>query len=183
MIILITGGTRSGKSGYGEQLLKDEDKILYLATAMVTDEEMERRVEHHRKRRGERYITIEGHKNIPTSIKNSSYSHSLFDCVGTTVTNLLFDACKDFEQMTQDKAEEIESDILQYFKEIIVAMRAKQGKQIIISNEVGMSLISEYRLGRIFTDILGRVNQYLASQSDEVILMVSGIPVNISQKS
>lgn len=181
MIILITGGTRSGKSSYGEQLLGDEENILYLATATITDEEMARRVAHHKKRRGSRYITVEGYKRMDQSIRETSCEQTMLDCVGTTITNWMFDGSDDLDHMTHQEAEALEKEILMYFQKIIEAMKGKNGRQVIVSNEVGMSLISEYRLGRVFTDILGRVNQYLASQADEVILMVSGIPMVIKK--
>jgi adenosylcobinamide kinase/adenosylcobinamide-phosphate guanylyltransferase len=183
MIILITGGTRSGKSSYGEGRLNMEEDILYLATATITDEEMKHRVEHHQKRRGNRYQTVEGYKNMDKFIQMSSCHHTILDCVGTTITNILFERCSDLEHINQDEAETIEKEILQYFENIITSMKEKAGKQVIITNEVGMSLVSEYRMGRVFTDILGRVNQYIARQAEEVVLMVSGIPVNISRKS
>ncbi len=183
MIILITGGTRSGKSSYGEERLNMEEDILYLATATITDDEMKRRVEHHQKRRGEKYQTLEGYKDMDKSIQMSSCHHTILDCVGTTITNILFERCSDLDHINQEEAERIEKEILDYFQKIIESMKTKLGKQVIITNEVGMSLVSEYRLGRVFTDILGRVNQYIARQADEVVLMVSGIPVNISRKS
>lgn len=183
MITFITGGTRSGKSSYGEQLLESEKKVLYLATAKITDDEMARRVEHHKNRRGQRYTTVEGYRQMDASIEAAECDSSILDCVGTTITNWMFDQYSDWDNITEEQVEAMEKELLLYFKEIIKAMKKKSGRQVIISNEVGMALVSEYRLGRVFTDVLGRVNQFLASQADEVILMVSGIPMYIRKKS
>ncbi len=181
MIILVTGGTRSGKSRYGEKILESLDSILYLATATITDEEMERRVEHHQKRRGDRYVTVEGYKNMDISIEKSVCEHSILDCVGTTITNWMFDISSDLDCITQDEVEAIERELLAYFQRILQSMKKKPGKQVIVTNEVGMALISEYRLGRVFTDILGRVNQFIAQEADKVVFMVSGIPMIIKE--
>ncbi len=178
-IILITGGTRSGKSSFGESLLKDKDEVLYIATAKVLDEEMLARVKKHRESRNEKWETYEGYKNLKQAITNSETHYVLFECVGTMVTNFIFDKYQDFDNLKDEEIKILELDIIRELYELINEALRKNRQLILITNEVGFSLVSEHKLGRIFTDILGRVNQELGKISDEVYLVACGIPLRL----
>ena len=178
-IVLITGGTRSGKSTFGESLLKDEKEVLYIATSKVTDKEMEERVRRHRERRPPVWDTHEGYRNLSQIIKDSNKKFILFECVGTMITNILFDEERDFEAIDKEEIEGIEKDINLELKNLVDTCNSLDRTLIIITNEVGMGLVSEYPLGRIFTDILGRVNQELGALCSEAYFVACGIPLRL----
>ncbi len=177
MIHLVTGGMRSGKSSYVEEQLKSCTKILYIATSMITDDEMKERVRIHKSRRGERYRTFEGHNKLHKVISEAIEENIMLECVGTLITNMIFDRYSDVEELTIEQTNKLEEEILIEINKIIDVSINKN--IYIITNEVGMGLISEYKLSRVFTDIIGRVNQTIARKSDKVTLMVSGIPMLI----
>lgn len=184
-IILVTGGQRSGKSSFSEKLLEKRDDVLYIATAVRTDREMEERIKRHRQMRNSKWETLEGFKNLGVGIKESGRKFILLDCVTNMVSNLIFTSedLKDIDpdelKLDKDEKDRLYSEIKSLFEEIIEAVRNTESEIIFVSNEVGMGLVSEYPLGRLFTDFAGFINQYIASVSDEVYFMVSGIPVKI----
>jgi adenosylcobinamide kinase/adenosylcobinamide-phosphate guanylyltransferase len=178
-IILVTGGTRSGKSSFGEELLKHKDKVLYIATSIITDEEMQERVNIHKSRRNKNWVTFEGYKDLKETIRVTDCNFIMLECVTTMITNLLFDKYTDFDNISKSEISILEESIRQQFKELIDACREFDKEIVIITNEVGFGLISEYKLGRIFTDISGRVNQLLGRLSDEAYLVVSGLPLKL----
>lgn len=178
-VVLITGGIRSGKSSFGESLLKDKKEVLYIATSKITDEEMEERVKRHRERRPAEWDTYEGYRNFSEVIRDSHKRYVLFECVGTMVTNILFDEERDFETIDKSLLEAIEKDIKTELKNLVEVCKSLDKTLIIITNEVGMGLVSEYPLGRIFTDILGRVNQELGALCSEAYFVACGIPLRL----
>ncbi len=177
MIVLVTGGMRSGKSSYVENRLKEEVEILYIATGLITDDEMKERVRLHQERRGNRYRTYEGHQNLGQAIEEAGEKVVMIECMGTMVTNLIFDYCPDIDHASTEEIRALEEKIVEDVDQMIKASEEKE--VYLVTNEVGMGLVSEYRLGRVFTDILGRVNQKLARQADQVIMMVSGYPLTV----
>ena len=163
-IILITGGQRSGKSSYAEELaLRLADNPVYVATAHVWDEEFRERVRRHQERRGPQWTNIEEEKYL--SRHDLTGRVAVIDCVTLWLTNF-------FEHQDVDKT-------LQTVKEEFDRFTAQDATFIFVSNEIGSGGVSIDAVQRRFTDLQGWVNQYIASQADEVILMVSGIPVKI----
>ena len=158
-IFLITGGQRSGKSSHAEQLaLSLAPDPVYMATAHVWDEEFRERVRRHQARRGPQWTNIEEEQLL--SRHDVSGRVVLIDCVTLWLTNFFFAAdgqAKDeFDRFT-----------------------AQDATFIFVTNEIGLGGVSENALQRKFTDLEGWMNQYIAQQSDEVILMVSGISVKV----
>jgi adenosylcobinamide kinase/adenosylcobinamide-phosphate guanylyltransferase len=170
MIYLITGGERSGKSSYAENLAKDlSDCPMYVATARKWDDDFQKRIDRHQKDRDERWINIENEKQL--SEIDFSGKVAVIDCVTLWLTNFFIDTQNDVQvSLEQAKAE---------FDKI-----AKQENItiIIITNEIGMGVHAETHIGRKFTELQGWMNQYLAKNADEVVLMVSGIPVKIKER-
>lgn len=165
-IILITGGQRSGKSSYAEQkALALTDSPVYLATARIWDDEFKERVLHHQARRGLQWTNIEEEKKLS--------NHSLtgrvvvVDCVTLWATNFFFDLQSDVQQSLHEVKAEFDRFVDQ------------DAVFLFVTNEIGLCGTSENALQRKFTDLQGWINQYIASKADEVILMVSGIPVKI----
>ena len=165
-IIIITGGQRSGKSSHAEALaLSLTDRPVYVATAHVWDEEFRQRVLIHQQRRGPQWTNIEEEKHL--SLHNLSGRVAVIDCVTLWLTNWI--AAED-------------SDI----REVLAATKAEfdrftacDATFIFVTNEIGLGGVSANALQRRFTDLQGWMNQYIAAHADEVILMVSGIPVKI----
>lgn len=178
-VTVITGGTRSGKSSFGEGLLKEKDKVLYIATAIITDEEMRERVAIHKSRRNEKWQTFEGYKDLHEIIRDSQCECIMLECVTTMITNLMFDKYTDFDSLSKEEIRILEEEITEQFKELIYTCRQADKEILIITNEVGFGLISEYKLGRIFTDIAGRINQLLGRLCDEAYLLVLGLPLKL----
>lgn len=185
-MILVTGGSRSGKSEYAEQLtMAMGSRYLYLATAKITDAEMARRVEKHRARRSASWTTHEGYTELEKVIADAAgkYDGMLLDSISTMVTNLLFDFIGNVDWDTFDFADvdykAAETFITEQF-EVLGRSAAKLKVPLVaVTDEIGMGVIPETVLGRAFRDILGLVNQRMASYADEVFFVVSGIPVKI----
>lgn len=182
-IILITGGARSGKSSFAEKLIADlSEKIAYIATAVPFDEGMKDRIKKHRESRPNYWTTYEIYKDVYKYIDDISEKHDavLLDCVTILVTNLMFENHDiDWDKVGWEKIDEIERKIKEQIELLIKALRDAKMTCVIVTNELGMGIVPENRLSRIFRDIAGRINQYVASKSDEVYLAVSGIPVKI----
>jgi adenosylcobinamide kinase/adenosylcobinamide-phosphate guanylyltransferase len=170
--ILITGGCRSGKSrfalNYANQHFSEK---LYLATCEVLDEEMARRVEHHKKMRGPEWQTVEEPVEIVDRIRQHGNVAEviLIDCLTLWLSNLLIKWDNDLRTME-------ETDHL------IHIIKESQTSFILVSNEVGMGIVPADPLSRRFRDLSGMMNQRMAEIMDTVIFMVSGIPIFLKGK-
>ena len=171
-IILITGGQRSGKSRYAEELaLSLSDHPVYVATAHIWDEEFRQRVLRHQERRGPQWTNIEEEREL--SRHDLTGRVAVIDCVTLWCTNFFFDRNKpDNEQPTVDEA-------LKLLKEEFNRFTNQDATLIFVTNEIGAGGVSTDVIQRRFTDLQGWMNQYVAQKADEVILMVCGIPVKI----
>ncbi len=164
-IILVTGGQRSGKSQQAEKLaLSLTDNPVYVATAHVWDDEFRERVHRHQERRGPQWTNIE--EEMYLSRHDLSGRVAVIDCVTLWLTNFFF------ESQDADKT-------LQAAKDEFERFTSHDATYIFVTNEIGSGGVSVDAVQRRFTDLQGWINQYIASRADEVILMVSGIPVKI----
>ena len=179
-VILVTGGARSGKSRYAEELCKNIGKdICYIATAKSIDSDMEDRIKKHRASRPAEWATIEKYSGFELLSDDEIFKTCdtfILDCVTIMITNIMFDKDIDYDTCTNDVLDALERDILYEFTKLINLMKASEKNLIMVTNEVGNGLVPAYRLGSIFRDIAGRINQFLASQSDEVYMTVCGLP-------
>jgi len=165
-IMLITGGQRSGKSSYAQKLaLSLNENPVFLATSAVWDEEHRQRIERHKRDRGAEWTNIEELKDLQKI--NVNHRVVVIDCVTLWSTNFFHESNGDLEYSLAAITERFDAFIKQ------------DAVFIFVTNELGSGGTSENDLQCRFTDLLGWVNQYIASQSDEVILMVSGIPIKI----
>ena len=179
-IILITGGARSGKSTYAEKLaLELSPTPVYLATARIWDEEFRQRVIRHQERRGPEWTNIEEEKEL--SRHRLEGRVVLIDCITLWCTNFFFDLDADVEAALQAVKQEFDNFIRQLAaaKAEFDCFTAQDATFIFVTNEIGMGGTSENELQRKFTDMQGWMNQYVAARADEVILMVSGIPLTV----
>ena len=166
-IILITGGQRSGKSAEAERLaLSLSDSPVYLATAHVWDEEFRERVRRHQERRGPQWTNIEEERQL--SRHDVTGRVVVIDCVTLWLTNYI----------SAPGVGTIDS-ILAEAKAEFDRFTAQEATFIFVTNEIGSGGVSENAIQRRFTDLEGWMNQYIAQKADEVILMVSGIPIKV----
>lgn len=167
-VILITGGSRSGKSSYAEQLaLSLSDAPVYLATARIWDDEFRERVRRHKERRGPQWTNLEEEKYL--SLHDLAGRVVVIDCMTLWATNFFFDLDSDVDAA------------LAALKAEFDRFTNQDATFIFVTNEIGMGGVSDNAVQRHFTDLQGWMNQYVASHADEVILMVSGIPVKIKE--
>jgi adenosylcobinamide kinase/adenosylcobinamide-phosphate guanylyltransferase len=172
--IFITGGARSGKSRFAEQTAATFGAPLcYLATAQSLDDEMDHRISIHQQRRGDAWHTREEPLQLAEALANydGQYSAVLIDCLTLWLSNLLM-----LHEYLGAKAEE---RILEDVLHLAETLRSMISPVIIVSNEVGMGIVPENRLARMFRDIAGQANQIIAAAADEAWLVASGIPLKL----
>lgn len=165
-ITLITGGQRSGKSSYAEKLaLSLSPNPVYLATSRIWDEEHQKRIERHQADRGPEWTNIEEEKYLSNHSLNNRIV--LIDCITLWATNFFFDNNSDVAKSLDQLKSEFDK------------FTSQEAHFIFVTNEIGLGGTSENQIQRLFTDLQGWVNQYVASKADEVFLMVSGIPLKV----
>lgn len=165
-IYLITGGVRSGKSKLGLTLAEKAGKPYFIATAEAGDDEMKKRIINHRNERSEKWTTIEEKYDIGNAVVEACKNGSdliIIDCITLWVTNLMLS----------------EKDIDEYLRNLKDVLKKDIPDVVIVTNEVGLGVVPESKLGRDYRDEIGRVNQGLAEVATDVFFMVSGIPMKI----
>ena len=166
-VILITGGQRSGKSRYAEQLaLSLTDNPVYLATAHIWDDEFRERVRIHQERRGPQWTNIEEERQL--SRHDVTGRVVVIDCVTLWLTNYFFE--------TSDVSQTLETVKAEFDR-----FTSQDATFIFVTNEIGSGGVSDNAVQRRFTDLEGWMNQYIAAKADEVILMVSGIALKVKE--
>ncbi|GAC1470147.1 MAG: bifunctional adenosylcobinamide kinase/adenosylcobinamide-phosphate guanylyltransferase [Desulfuromonadaceae bacterium] len=172
--IFITGGARSGKSAFAEKRsLEFGAPLCYLATAQTLDSEMDERVRRHRERRGGEWSTIEEPIHLSQAVVrcDGQCRAILVDCVTLWLSNLLF--------KYEDAAEQVEERIHEDLQRLKSTLHGMVTPVILVSNEVGMGIVPDNSLARMFRDIAGTANQTLAAMADEVHVVISGIPLKL----
>ena len=182
-IIFCTGGARSGKSEFAETLaLSKKGQKGYIATGQAYDEEMKHRIHLHQERRKAIWNNYEiphtVSKHIHTVLKECSVV--LVDCLTMWTTNLLL---QDGEFTSQEDINERERAILSEVQAVLEGIRSYQGDQkktvIFVTNEIGLGIVPENKLARIFRDIMGRVNRLVAAEADEAYMTISGMTIDV----
>lgn len=175
-LILVLGGARSGKSTFAQQMARQlgGKQVLFVATAEARDEEMQRRIELHRRERPEGWRVLEAQLHVGKAILDQAGEEEvvLVDCVTLLVSNLMMG-------MGDPPAVEAEAQVMDEVLALAACAERLSCRLIVVSNEVGLGLVPPYSLGRAYRDLLGKVNQVLARKADEVYLMVAGVPVLI----
>jgi len=191
-IVLVTGGAKSGKSSFAERQLQEKKSVAYIATNVprFPDSEMDERVRRHRAQRNERWHTEERFLQIAEYLNKTatSYEAFLLDCVTILTTNLFFHYAEEitdsqsldsFEDLTLVQLNQLEERIYLEWDQILAAAGDLNIEIWLVTNEVGMGIVPERRMGRWFQDILGKVNQKIGQSADEVYFVVCGIPQKI----
>lgn len=177
MITLVTGGARSGKSSFAEELYKGKEDVVYIGTSIVRDEEMGERVMLHREARPKIWRTFEGYRDLEKSIGNEG--HYLLDCITVMASNIMFDITKDLDRIDYEIQSGIEEIVVNEIKSLINEINKRGYKLILVTNEVGSGIVPGHHISRVFRDIQGRVNQRIAALCHRVYLVCCGVPVKI----
>jgi adenosylcobinamide kinase/adenosylcobinamide-phosphate guanylyltransferase len=201
-LILVTGGARSGKSTYAERLAAElaeplGGRVTYIATSEAHDEEMAQRVGAHQASRLALWTTVECATEVPAAVRAAAGTSVappviLLDCVTLWVTNLLFSGGAFGGSEPPEDGYNYDKDLLPAAEERAAATRvaaavtgllaavAETGVTLVaVSNEVGLGVVPEYPLARLYRDQLGWANQRLAADAESVYLLVSGYPLDV----
>jgi adenosylcobinamide kinase/adenosylcobinamide-phosphate guanylyltransferase len=162
-VTLVLGGARSGKSGYAESLITSGTRPwVYVATAEARDGEMTARIAAHKARRDEGWQTIEAPHELPEALDAAPAEAAvLVDCLTVWLSNVML-AEFDTEKMTERLEE---------------ALARRKGRTVLVSNEVGLSIVPDNELARRFRDSQGLLNQRLVTRATSVVFMVAGLPI------
>lgn len=169
-IILVTGGARSGKSSYAESRARAfGERLVYIATAEAGDDEMAERIAAHKKRRGDRWVTVEEPIELPEALlrRSGAIDCALVDCLTLWLSNLLVGHDEEFA-----------------VEKLAALLRILPGlgfHVVFVTNEVGWGIVPDNPLARKFRDLAGWVNQRIAEAADEVVLMVAGQPMVVKK--
>jgi adenosylcobinamide kinase/adenosylcobinamide-phosphate guanylyltransferase len=186
MLVLITGGARSGKSSFAERYAAHlGGSGMYIATCQLYDDEMRERVDRHKRDRvtsGFPWMTVEEPYDLaarldaisgPVSHESDERPLVLVDCLTLWLTNWL---------LTEENDPGAERTTAK-MKELVEAAVRFDGNLLLVTNEVGSGIVPEYRLGRVFRDLAGQLNRQLAAVSDQVFLVTAGIPLEIKSRA
>jgi adenosylcobinamide kinase / adenosylcobinamide-phosphate guanylyltransferase len=174
--VFVLGGARSGKSAFAERLAADLGvPVLYVATATAVDAEMADRIRRHRAQRRPSWRTLEAPREVAPAVRAAlgGARTVLVEDLTLLLSNLLVGPEHQRSQVDAAAAEQAETRAGQELE----ALFALPAHVVLVSNEVGLGLVPEYPLGRLFRDALGRLNQRAAAAADAVYLLVAGLPV------
>jgi adenosylcobinamide kinase/adenosylcobinamide-phosphate guanylyltransferase len=170
-VVIITGGARSGKSRFAQELAMQWGKdVVFIATAAVRDKEMEKRIERHRQSRPLQWKTIEEEIELAGAIEalTGESKTIIIDCITLWLSNLIEGGHEDEE-------------IRQEARRLGELLQGSPHNCILVTNEVGSGIVPDNALARRFRDLAGEANQILAASAQELYLMVAGIPMKIDQ--
>ena len=175
-LTLVLGGARAGKSTYAQELAAGVERVLFVATAEASDRDMEARIEAHRESRPPEWDTIEEPLDLVRALEPLAgrYDTVLLDCLTLWVSNLL---------LRDGEGEAANADIPAEVRGLLEAYERGTASWIVVSNEVGLGVVAPTRLGRLYTDELGRANQLVAAAADDVFFLAAGLPLNLKKLS
>jgi adenosylcobinamide kinase/adenosylcobinamide-phosphate guanylyltransferase len=169
-LILVTGGARSGKSCFAQKLAEAvKGRKAFIATAEPLDHEMKQRITLHRKKRPAGWNTVEEPLHLEKMIKKcgEGYDVLLIDCLTLWISNLMVN------KNMKEKA------ILKNISNLVTSCKEIPSRVIMVTNELGMGIVPANRLSRLYRDLVGKANQQIAAEADEVYFLVSGIPMKL----
>ncbi|TXL57891.1 bifunctional adenosylcobinamide kinase/adenosylcobinamide-phosphate guanylyltransferase [Aeromicrobium terrae] len=176
MRVLVTGGVRSGKSFHAESLVLAASDVTYVAPGPTTEEDPDpdwaARVARHQERRPEHWSTLET-RDVAAAIRDAEGA-VIVDCLGTWLSTEI-DELDGWDTVREDW----EAVLMERLDEIVEALATTEQTVVLVTNEVGMGIVPEHRSGRIFRDLLGIVNQRVAAECDQVLLVVAGRAISL----
>lgn len=176
MISIVTGGARSGKSEFAESLIKGD--AIYIATAENYDDEMDLRIKKHVKRRDEsgiKWRTVECLKNFDGLSGEEKYV--LFDSLGVFVSNIMFS--KTADALSDESIEETILVVRKELEKLLYWTRENDKELVIVTDEVGMSIIPESKVARVYRDLIGTINKEVAAKCDRAYFVCMGLEVRL----
>ena len=176
MISIVTGGARSGKSEFAESLIKGD--AIYIATAENYDDEMDLRIKKHVKRRDEsgiKWRTVECLKNFDGLSGEEKYV--LFDSLGVFVSNIMFS--KTVDDLSDKSIEETILVVRKELEKLLDWARKNDKELVIVTDEVGMSIIPESKVARVYRDLIGTINKEVAAKCDRAYFVCMGLEVRL----
>jgi adenosylcobinamide kinase/adenosylcobinamide-phosphate guanylyltransferase len=176
-LILILGGARSGKSAYAERLARERGgEVLFVATATAGDDDMARRIAAHRAGRPAAWRVLEAPEGVATRVAaaNDAAPTIILDCLTLLAANILL-VHEGLGEDAVTRALDAEIDAL------LARIASDSATWIVVSNEVGMGLVPPYPLGRIYRDLLGRINARVAARAARAYLLVAGLPLDLKR--
>lgn len=188
-MVLVIGGARSGKSTFAQRKAEESGReVCYVATAEARDGEMDERITHHRRARPAGWLTLELEGGTTLGALPAVAGMALLDCFTVYLSNLM--AANGLDWPVEEEYIMPEEEVLRRMErcerealDMVDRLHEAAGTLIVVSNEVGMGVVPPYRLGRVFRDLAGRLNQRLAEKADEVYLVVAGLPVCIKDET
>lgn len=188
-ICLVLGGARSGKSEFAEKLMYHSEgkRKGYIATSQILDEEMKYRVILHQKRRPAEWKTFEilhaGGDAMGSVLQETDAV--LFDCITMYVNNLLMDHIKGVtsETLGISDLEALQVDLTRDLDAMFCAIEHCTSKEIVfVSDELGMGIVPANAMSRVYRDLVGLANQYIARRAQKVYLSVAGITIELKER-
>ena len=182
--ILLIGGARSGKSRFAQELaVKSGEAVLFVATAEASDDEMRLRIDEHRRSRPADWATLEATGSIGMEISRriDDAGVVIVDCITMLVSNVLGQCAGHTRGQIDDSL--AEKEVVAEINQLIATMKQLDSGFIFVTNEVGNGLVPDNKIGRLYRDLLGKANQLLVGQVDQVYLLVAGLPMLIKPVS
>ncbi len=176
-LTLVLGGVRAGKSGYAQRLASEGGgRVLFVATAQAGDPDMAARIQAHRRDRPPDWDTLEEPVDLVGALSGvaNRYDTVLLDCLTLWVSNLL---------LRSTDVDSSRAGILTETEWLLDVYRRGNASWVVVSNEVGLGVVPPTRLGRVFADELGRVNQLVAAAADDVYFMAAGLPMALKSSN
>jgi adenosylcobinamide kinase/adenosylcobinamide-phosphate guanylyltransferase len=166
-ITLVLGGVRSGKSRFAQTLAARSSSVAFIATAQPLDEEMRLKIDRHQLERPKEWRTIEEPLELDRVLTDEAPEHLtlVVDCLTLYAANLL--------EAERGNLAAIEERLQRFY----AALRSAPCSVALVSNEVGSGIVPPYPEGRQYRDVLGEINQRVASIADNVVLMIAGLPL------
>jgi adenosylcobinamide kinase/adenosylcobinamide-phosphate guanylyltransferase len=179
-IVLLLGGARSGKSRLAQEMAKGTgNKVLFVATGTAGDEDMHQRIAMHKQDRPVEWRTLEAPLNIGKQITANlgDAQTVIIDCITLLVSNVFCRYTE--EQFGEIPDTDLDAEINLEINGILDCLQKTEATFFLVSNEVGLGIVPDNRMARLYRDSLGRANQVLAQSADEVYFLVAGIPIRI----
>ncbi len=182
-LMLVTGGARSGKSTYAETVARESGLVVgYIATGLAMDEDMSARIARHKAQRPSQWPTFEMHRGFAAlgdDVRFDACGLFLLDCLTILVTNHMMDSELDFDVCSIEDVDRLEESVAAEVEALLDLMDRRGKRLIVVTNEVGMGVVPAFRMGSLFRDMAGRMNARVARRAEEVVCMISGLPLRL----